>query len=209
MGFSRQEYWGGLPCPPLRDLPNPGIKPRSPALQVDSLQSEPSGKPLCVWLNKLYYIQTMNYMKFKGFVYGYMWIIALLIIAKKSENNSKPPLGCGKSILYPHIQVSNVKNESYSAILIDVNRSLWHIIDFKKQFIKQVIKMLLLLFSLSVMSNSLWSMDCSLPGFPVLHYLMEFAQTHVHWVGDVIQPSHPLLPPFPLALNLSQHQDLF
>ena len=56
----------------------------------------------------------------------------------------------------------------------------------------------------------LWDpMDCSTPGFPVLHYLPEFDQTHVHWVGDAIQPSHPLAPPFPLALNLSQHQDLF
>ena len=44
-GFSRQEYWNGLPCPPLGDFPIPGIKPRSPTLQVDSLQSEPSGKP--------------------------------------------------------------------------------------------------------------------------------------------------------------------
>ena len=46
MGFSRQEYWSGLPCPPLkRDLPNPGIEPRSSALHVDSLPSEPPGKP--------------------------------------------------------------------------------------------------------------------------------------------------------------------
>ena len=52
-------------------------------------------------------------------------------------------------------------------------------------------------------------MDCSTPGFPVLHYLPEFAQTHVHWVGDAIQPSHPLLSPSPSALNLSQHQGLF
>ena len=37
-------------------------------------------------------------------------------------------------------------------------------------------------------------MDCSTPGFPVLHYLPEFAQTHVHWVGDAIQPSHPVFP---------------
>ena len=42
--FSRQEYWNGLPCPPPGDLPNPGIKPRSPALQANSLPSEPSGK---------------------------------------------------------------------------------------------------------------------------------------------------------------------
>ena len=44
-GFSRQEYWSGLPCPPPRDFPNPGIKPRSPTLQGDSLLSEPPGKP--------------------------------------------------------------------------------------------------------------------------------------------------------------------
>ena len=49
-------------------------------------------------------------------------------------------------------------------------------------------------------------MDCSTPGFPVLHHLPEFAQTHVHWVNDAIQLFHPLLPPSPLALNLSQHQ---
>ena len=52
-------------------------------------------------------------------------------------------------------------------------------------------------------------MNCSTPGFPVLHHLLELAQTHVHWVGDAIQPSHPLSPPFPPALNLSQHQGLF
>ena len=52
-------------------------------------------------------------------------------------------------------------------------------------------------------------MSCSTPGFPILHYLLEFAQTHVHWVSDAIQPSHPLLPPSPPALNLSQYQSLF
>ena len=44
-GFSRQEQWSGLPCPPPGDLPNPGIKPRSPALQVDSLPAELLEKP--------------------------------------------------------------------------------------------------------------------------------------------------------------------
>ena len=52
-------------------------------------------------------------------------------------------------------------------------------------------------------------MNCSTPGFPVLHSLLEFAQTDVHWISDAIQSSHPLLPPSPLALNLSQHQGLF
>ena len=51
--------------------------------------------------------------------------------------------------------------------------------------------------------------NCSTPGFPVLHYFPEFAQTHVHWVGDAIQPSNRLLSPSPPAFNLSQHQGLF
>ena len=49
-------------------------------------------------------------------------------------------------------------------------------------------------------------MDCSMPGFPVLHHLLELAQTHVHWVSDAIQPSHPLLSPSLPAFNLAQHQ---
>ena len=52
-------------------------------------------------------------------------------------------------------------------------------------------------------------MDCSMPGLPVHHQLLELAQTHVHWVSDAIQPSHPLSSPFPLAFNLSQHRGLF
>ena len=52
-------------------------------------------------------------------------------------------------------------------------------------------------------------MDCSTPDFPMLHHLPDFAQTHIHWVGDAIQPSHPLLSPSPPDFNLSQHQGLF
>ena len=60
----------------------------------------------------------------------------------------------------------------------------------------------------SVVSDSLQPMDCSTPGFPVLHHLLELAETHVHWVGDAIQPSHPLSSPSPPAFNLAQHQGL-
>ena len=52
-------------------------------------------------------------------------------------------------------------------------------------------------------------MNHSTPGLPVLHQLPEFTQTHVHWVGDTIQPSHPLSSPSPPTFKLSQHQDLF
>ena len=52
-------------------------------------------------------------------------------------------------------------------------------------------------------------MNCSTTGFPVLHYLPEFAKTLVHWVSNAIQPSHPLSPSSPPAFNLAQHQGLF
>ena len=116
MGFPRQEYCSGLPFPPPRSLPDPGIKsvsPASPELQADSLPLSPLGSPFF--------------------------------------------LSCS------------------------VAKSCLTLCD---------------------------SLDCSAPGFPVLHYLPEFAQIHVHWVSDALQPSHPLLPPAPLALSLSKHQGL-
>ena len=59
------------------------------------------------------------------------------------------------------------------------------------------------------MSGSLWLHGPSSPGLPDLHHLLEFAQTHVHWVSDAIQPFHPLSPSSPLALHLFQHQGFF
>ena len=61
-------------------------------------------------------------------------------------------------------------------------------------------------FSRSVVSDSLWPHDHSTPGLPVHHQLLESTQTHVHWVGDANQPSHPLSSPSPPAFSLSQHQ---
>ena len=61
----------------------------------------------------------------------------------------------------------------------------------------------------SVVSDSLRPMNCSTPGLPVHHQLLEFTQTHVHRVSDAIQPSHPLSSPSPPAPNPSQHQSLF
>ena len=52
-------------------------------------------------------------------------------------------------------------------------------------------------------------MDCTTPGLPVHHQLLELVQTHIHWVSNAIQPSHPLSSPSPPAFNLSQHQSLF
>ena len=63
--------------------------------------------------------------------------------------------------------------------------------------------------SLSFLACYCCSVWLGTPGFPVCHYLLGFAQTHVHWVSDAIQPSHPLLPSSPPALSLSWHQGLF
>ena len=52
-------------------------------------------------------------------------------------------------------------------------------------------------------------MNCSTPGLPIHHHLPELAQTHVHWVGNAIQSSHPLSSPYPPAFNISQYQGLF
>ena len=61
----------------------------------------------------------------------------------------------------------------------------------------------------SVMPNSLWPHGLQHTRLPVQHQLPEFTQNNVHWVGDAIQPSHPLSSPSPPTFNLSQHQDLF
>ena len=72
-------------------------------------------------------------------------------------------------------------------------------------------KMFLHLFSsVTQLCPTLWDpMDCSTPGLPIHHQLLDFNQIHVHWVSDAIQPSHPLSSPTPPAFNLSQHQGLF
>ena len=65
-----------------------------------------------------------------------------------------------------------------------------------------------MLFSPSVLSDSLWPHGLQPTRLPILHHLLEFGQTHVHWVSDAIQPSHPLSSPSH-AFQLSQHQGLF
>ena len=65
-------------------------------------------------------------------------------------------------------------------------------------------------YSVTQSCSILWNpMNCSTPGFPVFRYLLEFTQTHVCWIGNAVEQSHPLLSPFTLALKLFQHQGLF
>ena len=92
---------------------------------------------------------------------------------------------------------------AYTHILWNIIKAIeWGYADYKVN----------LLFSHSVPQSYLTLCDplnCSTPSFPVLHYLLEITQTHVHWVSDAIQPSHSLSSPSPPAFNLSQHQGLF
>ena len=81
-------------------------------------------------------------------------------------------------------------------------------------FIREVSAAILSNFSSVQLNWTVWlflcdPMDCSMPGLSVHYELMEIAQTHAHWVGDAIQPSHPLSSHSPVAFNLSQHQGLF
>ena len=76
MGFSRQEYWSGLPCPPPGDLPNPGIKHRSLTLQVHSLSPEPQGKSQNTGVGSLFLLQRifLTQESNRGLLH-YWWII--------------------------------------------------------------------------------------------------------------------------------------
>ena len=86
--------------------------------------------------------------------------------------------------------------------------NLWYIV--AKKLIEFVLVFVEVQFSSVPQScPTLWDpMDCSTPDFPVHHQLSELAQTHVHWIGNAIQPSNPLSSPSP-SLKLSQHQGLF
>ena len=92
MGFSRQEYWSGLPCPPPEDLLNPGIEPRSPALQEDSLQAELSGKPNALFIIKNLFAKldrTLFTITFRR--YSKEWFIdSIRIYGVFGEGNGNP-----------------------------------------------------------------------------------------------------------------------
>ena len=88
MGFSRQEYWSGLPFPSPGDLPDPGIKSRSPIFQADALTSEPPGKPyiynVCIYVCICIYIFIYTYVFIYPYVFIYTYIFIKCAIGAKS-----------------------------------------------------------------------------------------------------------------------------
>ena len=120
--------------------------------------------------------------------------------------------------LNPDLSQGTLKYISQNTLGVALHRDQRENMDFRKNYYKkqweQNTELQHVSFRLccSLIQSCLTSynlMKCSMPGFPVLHYLPEIAQTRLCWVDDAIQPSHLLLPPSPLAFNLSQNQGLF
>ena len=175
IGFSRQEYWRGLPCPPPGGLPDSGIEHislASPALQAGSLPLSHLGSQyiyiLSYLITDLYNLKCFMPMNispqhsYKLFPQRDFLFLVLLLVYTLSY--------CLRTLRF-HFYVPQFSSVTQSC---------------------------------STLCNP---MNHSTPGLPVHHQLSEFTQTHVHRVGDAIQPFHPLSSPSPPALNLSQHQN--
>ena len=250
MGFSRQEYWSGLPFPSPRDLPDPGIKPRSSTLQVDSLLSEPPGKEKVTQRGSCHTIahrmtssrmggtgniETQERPQSRKFRFGPSCPKAVIVMRDQWQaaagEQSLPPMGVPQwhtpsSTDCPHRAKQGSFKSNWTMI-----QALWGLLLFSPPLLASKILNNLpaslpdsppaFQFHLQRPSVSLRPgspsvqllshvrlcdpMDCSMPGFPVHHWLPELVQTHDHRLGNAIQPSHPLLSPSPPAFNLFQH----
>ena len=172
MGFSRHEYWSGLPFPSPGGLLNPGIKPRSPALQADALTSEPPGKPrdsISDSSERLLQIGSGGKSIYKILVKGEFTAISQVTNQVTSVSASH------KELISPWRDLVLSRCEEMQGF---------------SQSVSSVIQSCLTLCH---------PMNWSTPGFPVHHQLPELIQTRVHQISDTIQPSHPchplLLPP--------------
>ena len=182
MGFSRQEYWSGLPCPFPGDLPNPRTEPASLVSPV---------------LTSGFFITSATWeaLSQRSVIFKFFSIFEWLTIFFWMSENFKFTLlivglfyscKCGVSFYFWH------------EFCLKLVESLWGLLFFS-----------LCCCSVTQLCLTLDDpMGCSTPGIPALHCLLELAQTHVHWVGDAIQPSHLSSPSSP-TVNLSQLQGLF
>ena len=210
MGFSRQEYWSGLPCSPAGGIPNPEIKPRLLHLlpwQVGSLPLVPPGKALCYRQTSFYCTSLCCTSQASLFFFLTKWSFVATL---QHWASLLVPFSIiySFSVLYHIFSNSyNISNLFITIMFIMVISDLWC---YYYNSLK--IQMMATSFCSSVAKSCprlCDPVDCSTPGLPVPHYLLEFAQVHVHWINDAIQPPRRLPPSSPFAFNLSQHQDLF
>ena len=137
-----------------------------------------------------------NSTKHKNYlnIYHCRWALLLLqVIEMKSYSTYKLNTMCGCELSMLLYAVSYCMNVSKPMHFTVINHSCTFCC-------RPVTKLCLTLYN---------PIDGSKPGSAVLHCLLGLAQIHVYWVGNALQPSHPLLPSSPFAFNLSQHQDLF
>ena len=127
-----------------------------------------------------------------------MLSISILIVFESIELNAV--------LVYDYRQREKRDQRGHSSATVNVRRSGTRDTHKEKQNKTDVVQFSSLTQSCLTLCDP---MNHSTPGLPVHHQLLEFTQTHVHWVTDAIQPSHPLLSPSPPAPNLSQYQGLF
>ena len=195
-GFSRQEYWSGLPFPSPGHLPEPGIKPGSPALQTDSLPPEPPEKPV-PWKKVKSEVQVtqscptlcdpMHYT-----VHGILWARILDLVPfpfSRGSPEMEPRFPALQADSLPAEPQGKPKNTGVGSLSLlqdifptrELNLGLLHC--------RQILYQLSYQFSSVQSLSRVWlcdPMNHSTPGLPVHHQLLESIQTHVHWVGDAI-----------------------
>ena len=210
MGSSRHQYWSGLPFLSPGNLPDPGIWTRVSCIAGGFFIPEPPGK-----------LQNIHTVISKAWVASFsnltedsqhFWRSSLEIFTNPKFANSSvaynspikwifsPLVGAATEIVsgHPLLPFSYRANCGHFQVLAFPNLTFYYFL-----FVCCCCSVIKLCLSLCN------PVDCSTPGFPVLHHLLEFAQTQVHWVGDAIQPSHRLLSPSPFVFSLSQHLGLF
>ena len=188
LGFSRQEYWSGLPFPSPGDLPDPGIEHVPPASAGRFFTTEPPGKP-STFSDKAK--QVLKKWRVSSEDPGHNWSLQCPVRLPHSLPWFYTTWGVGKSVLATREKEINWFCVAYWSLLAKYPTHMTF------SSVAQ---------SCLTLCNPL---DCSTPGLPVHRQLLDFTQTHVHWVSDIIQPSHPLSAPSPPAFNPSQHQGLF
>ena len=194
MEFPRQEYWNGLPFLSPGNLPHPGIEPASPALQADSLLLSHRGSPegsQQLLLSRLSHVRLLETP----------WTIIhqgpLSMRFSRKEYWSGLPFPSPEDLPNPEIKPMSLTSPVLAGRFF-ISSASWEV--------HGILQFSSVAQSCLTLCNP---MNRSTPGLPVHHQLLEFTQTHVHQVGDAIQPSHPLSSPSTPAPNTSQHQGLF
>ena len=194
MGFSSQEYWSGLPCPPPGVFPTQGWNL--------SLMS-PANAGACFTTSTTYTIVKTTLVK-----------VTDLCVAKSlwcSVLTSLTWLAAFASLAFSWDSLFSSVHDFKYHLYADAFQ-IWNSRPASLLSCRVVVYLTTSVQFSSVAQSCLNlcdPMNHSTPGLPAHHQLPEFTQTHVHWVSDAIQPSHPLSSPFPPALNPCQHQSLF